>query len=160
MKLNFKHLLVKTFHGMPTYTEPMPKLDVIHNAVKNALTKDGWSVTDDPYIIQYRKTILYADLGAERPIAAERDGHKLVVEVKSFIGASKMQDLKEALGQYDIYRYLLEETAPERKLYIAISKVAYNTFFVQDVIQLILSKHHLPMIVVDVEKEEITQWIN
>ncbi|MBE9009278.1 XisH family protein [Pseudanabaenaceae cyanobacterium LEGE 13415] len=138
----------------------MPRLDRIHNAVKNALIKDGWSITDDPYVIQYRRTILYADLGAERPIAAERDGRKLVVEVKSFIGASKIQDLKEALGQYDIYLYLLEETAPGRKLYIAVSQAAYNTFFKQDVIQLILNKHQLPTIVVDLETEEITQWIN
>jgi hypothetical protein len=129
----------------------MPKLDIIHNAVKNALIKDGWLITDDPYVIQYRRTVLYADLGAERPIAVERDGQKLVVEVKSFIGASKIQDLKEALGQYDIYRYLLEETAPDRKLYIAISNVAYNTFFTQDVTQLILNKHQLPIIVVDIQ---------
>jgi XisH protein len=138
----------------------MPKLDIIHNSVKNALVKDGWLITDDPYIIQYRRTTLYADLGAERPIAAERNGQKLVVEVKSFIGASKIQDLKEALGQYDIYRYLLEETAPDRKLYIAISKVAYNAFFTQDVTQLILNRHQLPIIVVDLETEEIMQWIN
>lgn len=138
----------------------MPKLDIIHNAVKNALLKNGWSITDDPYVIQYRRTKLYADLGAERPIAAERDGQKLVVEAKSFVGASKIQDLKEALGQYDIYRYLLEATAPDRKLYIAVSTVAHNTFFTQDVIQLILNRHQLPLIVVDIEAEEITQWIN
>lgn len=138
----------------------MPNLDIIHNSVKNALIKDGWLITDDPYVIQYRRTTLYADLGAERPIAAERNGQKLVVEVKSFIGASKIQDLKEALGQYDIYRYLLEETAPDRKLYIAISKGVYNTFFTQDVTQLILNRHQLPIIVVDLETEEIMQWIN
>ncbi len=118
----------------------MPRLDIIHDAVKNALMKDGWTITDDPYIIQYRRTTLYADLGAERPIAAERNGQKLVIEVKSFVGASKMQDLKEALGQYDIYRYLLEATVPDRKLYVAVSAVAYNTFFKQDVIQLILNR--------------------
>lgn len=138
----------------------MPKLDIIHDAVKNALIKDGWIITDDPYIIQYGRTTLYADLGAERPIAAERDGQKLVIEVKSFIGASKIQDLKEALGQYDIYRYLLEEITPDRKLYIAVSTVAYKSFFSQDVIQLILKKHQLPLIVVDTETEEIRQWIN
>lgn len=138
----------------------MPKLDIIHNAVRNALIKDGWVITDDPYVIQYRKTTLYADLGAEQPMAAERYGQKLVVEVKSFIGASKIQDLKEALGQYDIYRYLLEEIAPDRKLYVAVSTVAYKSFFKQDVIQLILNKHQLPIIVVDTEMEEIRQWIN
>lgn len=134
--------------------------DIIHNSVKNALTNDGWLITDDPHVIRYRTTTLYADLAAERPIAAERDGQKLIVEVKSFIGASKIQDLKEALGQYDIYRYLLEETAPDSKLYIAISKVAYDTFFTQDVTQLILNRHQLPIIVVDLETEEIMQWIN
>lgn len=138
----------------------MPKLDIIHDAVKNALDKDGWIITDDPYVIVYRRTKLYADLGAERPIAAERTGQKIVVEVKSFIGASKWQDLKEALGQYDIYRYLLEATVPDRQLYVAVSAVAYRTFFNQDVIQLILNRHQLPLIVVDTEIEEIVQWIN
>ena len=138
----------------------MPKLDIIHYAVKNALIKDGWIITDDPYVIQYRTTTLYADLGAQQPIAAEREGQKLVVEVKSFIGASKIQDLKEALGQYDIYRYLLEETAPDRKLYVAVSAIAYKSFFTQDVIQLIVNRHQLPLIIVNTEVEEIVQWIN
>jgi XisH protein len=138
----------------------MPKLDIIHYAVKNALIKDGWTITDDPYVIQYRRTTLYADLGAEQPIAAERGGQKLVIEVKSFIGASKIQDLKEALGQYDIYRYLLEETAPDRKLYVAVSAIAYKSFFTQDVIQLIVNRHQLPLIIVNTEVEEIVQWIN
>jgi XisH protein len=138
----------------------MPRLDIIHNSVKSALIKDGWLITDDPYLIQYRRTTLYADLAAERPIAAERNGQKLVVEVKSFIGASKIQDLKEALGQYDIYRYLIEETAPERKLYIAISEVAYKTFFSQDLAQLIITKHQLPVIIVNIDTEEVVQWIN
>jgi XisH protein len=138
----------------------MPRLDIIHNSVKSALIKDGWLITYDPYLIQYRRMTLYADLTTERPIAAERDGQKLVVEVKSFIGASKIQDLKEALGQYDIYRYLIEETAPERKLYIAISEVAYKTFFSQDLAQLIINKHQLPVIVVNIDTEEVVQWIN
>ncbi len=103
---------------------------------------------------------MYADLGAERPIAVERNDIKLVVEVKSFIGASKIQDLKEALGQYDIYYYLLEETAPDRKLYIAVSAILYKTFFNQDAIQLILTRHQLPLVIVDIEAEVIKQWIN
>ncbi len=83
-----------------------------------------------------------------------------MVEIKSFIGTSKLQDLKEALGQYDIYRYLLDVTAPERKLYLAISLIAYKSFFTQDVIQLIVNRHQLALIVVDTELEEVKQWIN
>jgi hypothetical protein len=138
----------------------MPKLDIIHNAVKQALISDGWSITDDPFIIEYKKTKLYADLGAERPIAAERAGLRIVVEVKSFVGASKLQDLKEALGQYDIYRYLLEATEPDRKLYVAVSEKAYREFFAHETIQFVVSKHGLPLIVVDLEREEIVKWIS
>ncbi len=37
---------------------PMPAPDQIHNAVKNALLKDGWTITDDPYLIQYEDATL------------------------------------------------------------------------------------------------------
>jgi hypothetical protein len=36
----------------------MLRLDTLHNAVKNAQSKDGWTITDDPYAIQYRRTTL------------------------------------------------------------------------------------------------------
>lgn len=55
-----------------------PKISY-HNEVKNALIKDGWTITDDPYIIKYEDAELYADLAAEKPIAAERQGQKIVV---------------------------------------------------------------------------------
>ena len=58
----------------------MPALGIIHNAVKNALIKDGWTITADPYTIEYEGIRLFADFGAERPIAAERAGRKIVVE--------------------------------------------------------------------------------
>ena len=44
--------------------------DIIHDAVKTALIKDGWKITDDPLHIKYKDLELQADLGAERPIAA------------------------------------------------------------------------------------------
>ena len=140
--------------------EVMSAKDKFHDIVRLALVKDGWSVTDDPYIIQFDRVRLYADLGAERPLAAQRGSEKIVVEVKSFVGASKIQDLKEALGQYDIYRYLLEEVEPERKLFVAISSAVYDSFFSQELAQLVLKKHGLPVIVVDIESEVIERWIS
>ena len=76
----------------------MPARDKYHDAVKNALIKDSWTITADPYIIRYEDAELYADLAAERPIAAERQGQKIVVEIKSFIGKSLMSDFHNALG--------------------------------------------------------------
>ena len=39
----------------------MPAADIIHDAVKNALVKDGWIITDDPYTIKYEDLTLFAD---------------------------------------------------------------------------------------------------
>ncbi|MEG4915829.1 MULTISPECIES: element excision factor XisH family protein [unclassified Microcoleus] len=40
----------------------MPAKDTYHNAVKNALLKDGWIITADPYFIKYEDAELYADI--------------------------------------------------------------------------------------------------
>ncbi len=44
----------------------MPAKDIYHDAVKNALIKDGWLIIADPYIIKYEDAELYADLAAEK----------------------------------------------------------------------------------------------
>jgi hypothetical protein len=40
----------------------MPAKDLYHEAVKNALIKDGWTITADPYPIEYEDAELYPDL--------------------------------------------------------------------------------------------------
>ena len=138
----------------------MPAKDRIHDAVKNALIKDGWLITHDPFLIEYAEVSLLADLGAERPLAAERAGQKIVVEIKSFIGPSPIQELKVALGQYDIYSGFLELLDPERKVYIAISQKIYQEFFQLQAIQFLLRRYKTPLIVVNIPVEEVVAWIN
>ena len=53
-------------------------------------------------------------MGAEKLFAAEKQGRKIAVEVKSFVSASPVHDLEEAVGQYIVYEYLLERSEPER----------------------------------------------
>lgn len=136
----------------------MPAADLIHAAVKNALVKDGWTITHDPYTIVYEGLRLFADLAADRVIAAERGPDRIVVEVKSFVGRSLIEDLERALGQYALYLGLLEVSAPERKLYLAISQEADTALFRQPAIQLIAARYGLAVIVVDVPAEEIVRW--
>jgi hypothetical protein len=50
----------------------MPVLDKIHDAVRNALEKDGWAITFDPFRIDYLELVMFADLGAERSLEARR----------------------------------------------------------------------------------------
>jgi hypothetical protein len=135
--------------------------DIIHDAVKNALIKDGWTITADPFEIRYGEFRLFADLAAERsPIAAEREGRKILVEIKSFIGHSFVHDLQQALGQWLIYLDLIEIVAPEYELFIAVSDWIYYKHFTQKAAQYLLQKRQIALIVVDIEEEQITKWIN
>lgn len=58
----------------------MPRRDIIHEAVKNALVKDGWTITDNPLFLEYGTEDMYVDLGAERLLAAERGTERIAVE--------------------------------------------------------------------------------
>jgi hypothetical protein len=137
----------------------MPAKDIYHDEVKNALIKEGWTITADPYFIKYEDAELYADLAAEKPIAAERQGQKIVVEIKSFLGKSLMYDFHSALGQYIVYRNLIQLTEPEYTLYLAIDDVVYYKFFQRKSVQAVINQNQLLLIVVNTDKEEIQQWI-
>ncbi len=54
----------------------MPARDIYHDAVKNALMKDGWTITDDPLHMKWGKKDMYVDLGAEQVMAAEKGGDR------------------------------------------------------------------------------------
>lgn len=74
----------------------VPAKDKYRDAVRNALEKDGWTITDDPLHLVWGKKDMYVDLGAERVLAAENQGRRIAVEVKSFLGVSKMTLLKKS----------------------------------------------------------------
>ena len=60
----------------------MPQRDIYHDTVKNALIKEGWEITADPLILQFGGRNIYVDLEAESPIAAQKKGRKIAVEIK------------------------------------------------------------------------------
>lgn len=57
----------------------MHQHDLYHDEVKNALSKDGWTITDDPYTLEYKGLRLYADLGAEKLLAAQKSEQKIAI---------------------------------------------------------------------------------
>ena len=134
--------------------------DIIHEPVKKAMEKAGWTVTNDQYTVQYAEFIMYADLAAERVIAAQRGTEKIAVEIKSFIKRSAVQDMRDALGQFVMYRAYLARLEPERKLYMAISERAYQEVFTLKAVQFLLREFSVPVIAVNVELEEIVLWID
>jgi len=138
----------------------MPAKDVYHDAVKNALIKNGWIITADPYPIKYEEVKLFADLAGEKTIAASREGKQIVIEIKSFLSRSPMRDFETALGQYLIYKAFLSLEHPEQELYLAIGEVIYEDFFQKVAIQLVLAKYQVSLLVINMNKEEIVKWIS
>ena len=65
------------------------------------------------------------DLGAEYLLAAEKEGERIAVEIKSF-SSSILNDFHEALEQFLDYRAALKENEEnqDRTLFIAVSKQA------------------------------------
>ena len=138
----------------------MPAKDLLHDCVKNALIKDGWKITDDPLRLKYKGRKLYVDLGAERILAAEKGTKKIAVEIKSFVGASEMNDLENALGQFIFYRAILSENEPDRELFLAVPDEIFRTVFQIEFHDLLTKNNLAKVFGVNEEKEEIIGWIN
>lgn len=137
----------------------MPARDIYHNAVKHALVKAGWEITHDPLRLQWGSKDMYVDLGAEELVAAEHQGRKIAVEIKSFLGPSEIEDLRNALGQFILYRTILETTEPERELYLAVREATYFALFEEPIGQLLIQQQHLRIMVFQPEQEELIKWI-
>ena len=137
----------------------MPAKDIYHDQIKNALIKDGWTITHDPYVVQYGRRDLFIDLGAKKLIAATQGDLKIAVEVKSFISPSAMADLQKALGQYTLYLDVLTLLEPERILYLAIRQDTFIEIFQDPIGEMLLENKRLKLLVFDEIKEEIQQWI-
>ena len=138
----------------------MPALDKYHEAVRNALVKDGWTITHDPLTLKMGTDRLLIDLGAERVIAAEKGTKKIAVEIKTFSGISKVADLEAAAGQYVVYRVALRRLEPDRTLYLAAPQsVLLNLFQSRELWQAVVEDENMRLIGYDSENQEIKQWI-
>ncbi|MEO0988860.1 MAG: XisH family protein [Cyanobacteria bacterium J06639_14] len=137
----------------------MAAKDRFHSAVKIALEKEQWKVTDDPLRLEVGGTKFEIDLGAEQLLAAEKDAEKIAVEIKTFLGDSPLTDYHAALGQFLNYRLALEISDPSRMLYLAIPVIVYEAFFKREFAQISLERYQIKQIVYEPIQEVIVQWI-
>jgi hypothetical protein len=137
----------------------MSAKDTFHTQVRQALQAEGWVITHDPYRLVIGKRKAYVDLGAEMPIAAEKEGRKIAVEIKSFLGASELDDLEDALGQYGIYRAILELREPERLIYLALPNTTRELLLEEKDFRHILSAFQARLLFYDPLEKEALEWI-
>lgn len=135
--------------------------DLIHESVKTALIEDGWTITDDPFIIELPEdeTFFEADLAAEKLIGAQKGMQKIVVEIKTFGGPSILYKFHEALGQYLDYRDALRDASISRELFLAVSVDIFERLREVNFIRRRITQYGLKFLSVDLEEKRIEQWI-
>jgi hypothetical protein len=138
----------------------MAAKDFFHNAVRNALESDGWTITHDPYPIS--SAILQLDyeidLGAEKTFAAEKEGKTIAVEVKTFMRGSAVYEYHSALGQYLNYRVSLDEIDATRVLYLAIPIIVFKKLFQLEGIKRSVKRYGVFLLVFDPATQKIISW--
>jgi hypothetical protein len=138
----------------------MTAKDKFHDAVKSALKKENWLITDDPLKFEYGEVKFRIDLAADRLLAAERQDERIAIEIKSFLNPSALTDFHAAVGQFRNYRLALRKTDPTRRLYLAVPLEIYRSFFQKQFVQESIEDNQIPLIIYNSDQEEIVQWIS
>ncbi len=137
----------------------MSARDLFHDIVKNALQKDGWTITHDPYPLPTGSFDLAIDLGAEKVIAAYRGKQRIAIEIKSFLGPSKISQFYGALGQFIAYRTALHTQDAARILYLAVPDDIYDRFFLTPFVQELVTQNQLYLLTYSIKSESLEKWI-
>lgn len=133
--------------------------DLFHEIVKQALIKDGWTITHDPFPLHTRKEGgLSTDIGAEKVILAENNLKKIAVEVKSFIHISILHEFLKASGQYLSYSKIMGKNEPNRVLYVAIPTFVYYRLIKYDWVVEVMADLNMKAILYNTEKIIIEEW--
>jgi hypothetical protein len=137
----------------------MPARDHLHEHVRKALVGDGWTITHDPLRLRWGKKDVYADLGAERFVGAQKGQLRIAVKIESFAGPSSTDALEEALGRFLLYRDILARVEPDREHYLAVNDMAYSEVFEDSMGELLLANGRLKLLVFHAETKVIQRWI-
>jgi len=71
-----------------------------------------------------------------------------------------LEQLQQAMGQYAMYLEFMSILDVDHTLFVAVSTLAYERYFGQRAVKALLRQSQIPLLIVDIEREEIVQWIN
>jgi hypothetical protein len=134
----------------------MPAVDKCEESIIRALEKEGWTLVRRPEGIRLEaRRFLYVDLKLKNA-----DNIQIVlIEVKCFPANSiETDELYRAIGQYILYRSILQIEKRSEPLFLAIPKTIYDSLFQLKAVQHAIKSAKIKMVVVDLEREEVTLW--
>jgi hypothetical protein len=71
-----------------------------------------------------------------------------------------LDEFYQAVGQYVSYRNALTINGMQLPVYLSVPSSVYTTFFQIPLIAAVVADTQIKLVVIDLEKEEITQWIS
>lgn len=139
----------------------MPAIDQCEEQVIRALEKAGWLVTHQPFAIRINKKragYVYADLRLRQKTNNQTI---IVIEVKYFASTrTHLDEFYQAVGQYMSYRNALTINDMQLPVYLSVPSSVFTTFFQIPLIAAVVADAQIKLVVIDLEKEEIIQWIS
>ncbi|MBX9580021.1 MAG: XisH family protein [Gemmataceae bacterium] len=137
----------------------MSAKNVYHDAVVDAHVADGWTITADPHRLTVGRRRRYVDLAGERAaVAAERAGERIAVEVQSFVSRSDIDDFHRAVGQYVVYRALMAVSDPDRVLYLAVPRAAFEGIFRHRIGEVVRASLSMRLLVFAPDTRRVVEW--
>lgn len=162
--------------------------DLYNNAVRVALEKDNWIITEEEIKLATDKPDVLVNLASEKILMAERQGEKIAVEITTFKNPSLIdtlitsnseynqnnfsifylskttkrdmliRHLQKAFVQYLCYLEILSDCQLNHVVYLAITKEMYSDCFQGPIIRFILANSLVKLMIFDYHKEEIVRW--
>jgi hypothetical protein len=133
----------------------MPAEDHYHGTVMRAVSKEGWTVTDQQVSLSVGERRLWVDI---RAIQSNGDT-VILIEVKGFAAPSNVNSLANAIGQYMLYKVALKYIGSQERLFLAAPLAAYNGILSEPLGEWTLHELNIDLLVFDPDKEEIVEWI-
>ena len=134
----------------------MSAKDKYHGTVVTALKKDGCIILKEQVSLRIGERRLWIDIQIQN-----KEEKIILVEVKSYHKIDSPVDfLAKVLGQNTLYRDILDSSKQVESLYIAIPEQAYDEIFAEEIGKLVVQKHQINLLVYNIEKQEISQWIS
>jgi hypothetical protein len=136
--------------------------NVHHDVVVRALVADAWTITADPWRLTYSDQDLYVDLFITRDgggLTARNQDREIAVEIQSFLHASMLRALEEAVGQYVVYRTIMARSNILTPLYMALAETVYRRLRRSELAQAVLTDLNIKLLIFDETTARITQWI-
>src|SRR5919199_3204555 len=78
---------------------------------------------------------------------------------RNFEATRQLLTQEQAIGQYVLYRLLLEQVDPDRELYLAVADTTFDGIFSEPIGELVMRRLPMKLLIVDVEAVEVKRWI-